>query len=327
MISPKTPPLRSFFPPIEPYDRGMLSVGDGHEIYWETCGNPNGIPALFLHGGPGGGCGKDHRRLFDPKKYHIILFDQRGCGRSTPHACLKANTTRHLIGDIEKLRHFLKVDRWVVFGGSWGSALALAYAQKHTKNVLGLILRGIFTLRKKELGWFYQEGASYLFPGAWERFIGLLSKAERKDIMRSYQKRLASKNSTTRIEAARAWSHWERDTLCLIPKEKYVIDKSRDKFAVALASIENHYFINKGFMNDGALIKRAKKLQNVPGVIIQGRYDVICPATTAWELHKNWPASKLVMVANAGHSYNEPGILDATVRATDSFAKRFRRRS
>lgn len=328
MMSKKTaPPLRTFFPPIEPYDKGIFAVGDGHEIYWEMCGNPNGIPALFLHGGPGGGCGKDHRRLFDPKKYRIILFDQRGCGRSRPHACLKANTTTHLVEDIEKLRRFLKVDRWVVLGGSWGSALALAYAERHTKKVLGLVLRGVFTLREKELSWFYQEGASFLFPEAWDRFVGILSKAEQKNIMKAYQRRLASKRRTTRIAAARAWSNWEGDTLCLIPKEEYTIDESRDNFAVALASIENHYFMNKGFMKDGVLIKGAKKLKAVPGIIIQGRYDVVCPATTAWDLHKNWTSSTLIVVPDAGHSYCEPGIMDATVRATDSLARRIKTKS
>ncbi|MFA4993965.1 MAG: prolyl aminopeptidase [Bdellovibrionales bacterium] len=327
MNSHKTPSLRSFFPSIEPYDHGMLSVGDGHKIYWETCGNPNGIPALFIHGGPGGGCGKDHRRLFDPKKYRIILFDQRGCGRSTPHTCLKANTTQHLVADIEKLRHLLGINRWIMLGGSWGSTLALAYAERYPRNVLGLILRGTFMLRKKELKWFYQEGASYLFPEAWDRFIGILSRAEQKDIMKSYRKRLASKKRATRIEAARAWSDWEGDAMCLIPKGEYTIDKSRDKFALAFAAIENHYFLNAGFMKEGALIKGAKKLKNIPGIIIQGRYDAVCPATTAWELHKNWPSSQWVMVEVAAHVYNDPGILDATVRATDSFAKKFRGKS
>ncbi|MCL2468917.1 MAG: prolyl aminopeptidase [Alphaproteobacteria bacterium] len=313
--------LRSFYPKIEPYDHGMLDVGEGHKIYWEVCGNPQGRPALFLHGGPGGGCGKDHRRLFNPKKYRIVLFDQRGCGRSVPYNNLKANTTQHLISDIEKLRHFLKIEDWVILGGSWGSALALAYAEKYPKRVSGLVLRGIFTLRKKELEWFYKGGASFLFPEAWERFTNALSPTERKNIMGSYQKRLSSKNKKIKIVAARAWSDWEGDTLCLIPKGEYKIDESRDRFALAIASIENHYFVNNGFVKEGQLIRNASKLADIPGVIIQGRYDMVCPPVTAWELHKNWPSSKLVIVPDAGHAYDEPGILDATIRATDDFAK------
>ena len=317
----KAQQLRSFYPEIEPYEHGMLDVGDGHTIYWEACGNPKGKSALFLHGGPGGGCGKDHRRLFDPKKYRIILFDQRGCGRSTPYNCLKDNTTPHLVADIEKLRLLLKVESWIVLGGSWGSFLALTYAEKYPQRVSGIILRGIFSLRKKELEWFYQEGASFLFPESWSRFVGILSPAERKNIMQAYKKRLASKDRKTKIEAARAWSNWEGETMCLIPEGEYKIDKSRDNFALAFASIENHYFTNKGFVKEGQLIRNAKKLSNIPGIIIQGRYDVVCPATTAWELHKNWPASKLIIVPDAGHAYNEPGTLDATIKATDSFAK------
>ncbi len=316
--------LRSFYPEIEPFDHGMLDVGDGHKVYWEVCGNPKGRPAIFLHGGPGGGCGKDHRRLFDPKKYRIVLFDQRGCGRSTPYNCLEANTTQHLVADMEKLRRLLNIENWVILGGSWGSGLALAYAEKYPKHVSGLVLRGIFTLRKKELEWFYQEGASFLFPEAWDRFVRILSSSERKNIMHAYKKRLASKDKKTRIEAARAWSDWEGETLCLIPKGEYKIDESRDEFALAFASIENHYFINNGFMKDGQLIRNAKKLTGIPGIIIQGRYDVVCPPTTAWELHKNWPSSKFVIVPNAGHAYNELGTLDATIRATDELAKKRR---
>jgi len=313
--------LRSFYPEIEPYEQGMMDTGSDHTIYWESCGNPKGKPALFLHGGPGGGCNKDHRRLFNPKKYRIILFDQRGCGRSTPHNCLKNNTTHHLISDIEKLRGLLNIERWVILGGSWGSALALAYAQKHPRRVSALIVRGVFALQRKELDWFYQSGASFLFPEAWEKFVSILSSSERKNIMHAYKKRLTSRNAGTRIEAARAWWAWEEETLRLIPSVQENTKRPSDKFILAFASIENHYFTNGGFVKEGQLIRNAKKLSNIPGNIIHGRYDVICPASTAWELHKKWPSSKLTMISDAGHAYNERGILDATIRATDDFAE------
>lgn len=313
--------LRSFYPEIEPYDHGMLDVGDGHQIYWETCGNPKGVPVLFLHGGPGGSCSKDHRRLFDPKRYRIILFDQRGCGRSTPHASLKANTTPHLLADIEQLRALLGIEHWLVLGGSWGSTLALAYAEIFPKRVLGLILRGIFAVREKELSWFYQEGASFIFPEEWSRFVAALSPAERKDIPHAYAKRFASKNQKTRMEAARAWATWERETLHHFPQENKKHSKADDAAMLAIALIEHHYFMNKGFMKEDQLLRNVKKLKNIPGIIIQGRYDVVCPATTAWELNQKWPTSCLVMIPDAGHAFNEPGTLDATIKATDFFAK------
>ncbi|MDR3424843.1 MAG: prolyl aminopeptidase [Alphaproteobacteria bacterium] len=314
---------RSFYPEIKPYEHGMLDVGDGHRIYWETCGNPKGKPALFLHGGPGAGCSKDHRRLFDPKRYRIILFDQRGCGRSTPHARLEANTTAHLIADIEKLRALLGVDRWLVLGGSWGSTLALAYAEAFPKRVRGLILRGVFTAREKELAWFYQEGASLIFPEAWSRFVSILSVAERKNIVQSYTRRFASKNLKKKMEAVRAWANWERETLSLLSKKIKKRSKADDAFALAIALIEHHYFINKAFLEEGQLLQNAKRLKNIPGIIINGRYDVICPPTTAWELHQKWPTSCLVMIPDAGHAYSEQGTLDATIAATDFFAKEF----
>lgn len=318
----KAPVLRTFYPEIEPYKHGMLDVGDGHRIYWEACGNPKGKPAVFLHGGPGGGCGINHRRLFNPKKYNIILFDQRGCGRSKPYACLEANTTPHLVSDIEKLRKFLGIERWLVLGGSWGSTLALAYAEKHTDRVTELVLRGIFAVRKKEIDWFYQEGASFLFPDLWENFLKPLSKAERKDIVSSYARRLASKNKRVRMEAALAWAGWEYKMSTLLTRQDTRSRVEKIKHDMALSVIENHYFMNNGFMKEGELLKKASKLKGIPGVIIQGRYDVVCPATTAWELHKNWPSSTLVMIPDAGHTFNEPGTLDATIFATDAFAAR-----
>lgn len=311
--------LRTFYPPIEPYDHGMLAVGDGHRVYWECCGNPKGKPVLFLHGGPGGGCIAHHRRLFNPKKYRIILFDQRGCGRSKPLHSLHANTTQHLIADIEKLRVLLGVESWLVFGGSWGSTLALAYAETHTKRVRGLILRGIFTGRRKELDWLYQEGASFLFPEAWQRYIAPLTTRERKDMMTSFRRRMLSKDKRTRFEAALAWSRWEGETSRLIPGDTAYLDNPATMLAIAL--IENHYFVNGCFVKEGQLIRDAKKLAKIPGVIIQGRYDVVCPPVTAFDLHKAWPGSELVIIPDAGHAYNEPGILDASIEATDLFAK------
>lgn len=315
----KTNSLRSLYPEIDPYDHGLLAVGDGHEVYWEACGNPKGKPALFLHGGPGGGCNENHRRLFNPKKYNIILFDQRGCGRSTPHACLEANTTNHLVADIEKLRKLLGIDRWLVLGGSWGSTLALAYAEKHPQRVTALVLRGIFALRKKELDWFYNGGAANLFPDLWEPFVSILSPTERKDIMGSYRRRLVSPNKKRRLQAALAWTEWEKKTSHLFIEQETKKGSDKNKFAIAFASIENHYFINGGFIKEGQLLRNAGKLKNIPGVIIQGRYDVVCPAITAWELHKKWPESRLTIIPDAGHAYNEPGTLDAIIRATDSF--------
>lgn len=318
----KAAALRSLYPEIAPYRSGRLDVGDGHVVYWEMCGNPKGKPALFLHGGPGGGCNEKHRRLFDPKKYNIVLFDQRGCGRSAPHACLEANTTPHLVADIEKIRILSGIDRWLVLGGSWGSTLALAYAEAHPKRVSELVLRGVFALRKQEIDWFYNGGAACLFPDRWEKFIGVLSTAERRDVVGAYRRRLNSTNEKRRQEAALAWTAWEKDTLTLLPREDALKGKAKNRFALAFARIENHYFVNGGFLKEGQLIKNAKRLKGIPGVIIQGRYDVVCPAMTAWELHKNWSGSELRIIADAGHAFDEPGILDATLRATDAFSRR-----
>ncbi len=314
--------LRTLYPPIEPYESGHLDVGDGHSVYWEICGNPDGIPAVFLHGGPGAGCSVDHRRLFDPERYRVLLFDQRGCGRSKPHAGLEANTTWHLVADIERFREMIGVEQWLVFGGSWGSCLALAYAETHPERVSELILRGIFTLRRDELRWFYQEGASWVFPDLWEGYLAPIPQAERGDMMAAYRKRLTAPDRATQVEAARAWSLWEGQALTLLPDEKLKAQHGDDDFALAVARIENHYFVNEGFFEEGQLIAGAHRLKDIPGVIVQGRYDICTPARTAWDLHKAWPQARFVVVPDAGHAYSEPGILHRLIEATDEFAAR-----
>ena len=314
--------LRTYYPPIEPFKTGVLDTGEGHQIYWELCGNPQGRPAVFLHGGPGSGCSPDHRRLFDPQRYCVLLFDQRGCGRSTPHASLENNTTWHLVADIERLRTLLGVERWLVFGGSWGSTLALAYAQKHTAQVSALILRGIFTLRREELLWFYQEGASWLFPDLWEGFLAPIPEAERSDLIGAYRKRLTGADPVAQLTCARAWSVWEGQTIRLLPDVSNAEKHAEDAFSLAFARIENHYFVHKGWMDEGQLIRDAAKLAEVPGVIVQGRYDVCTPVRTAWDLHRAWPQADFQLVPDAGHAYNEPGILSRLIEATDRFASR-----
>jgi len=312
--------LRTLYPPIAPYESGMLDVGDGHSVYWETCGNPQGKPVVFLHGGPGGGCGPSHRQLFNPEKYRIVLFDQRGCGRSQPHANLDANTTWDLVADIERLRVLLGVDKWQVFGGSWGSTLALAYAETHPERVSELVLRGIFLLRQSELDWYYQEGASWLAPDRWDEFLAPIPEAERGDLMSAYRKRLVGDDEAAKLEAARTWSRWEASTVTLVPNEGMIAGFSDAHFALAFARIENHYFVHHGFMEEGQLLANAGRLKGIPGVIVQGRYDIVTPAKSAWDLHKAWPESTLHLVGSAGHAYNEPGILDQLIRATDGFA-------
>ncbi len=313
--------MRTLYPPIEPYEHGWLDVGDGHRVYWELCGNPNGKTAVFLHGGPGGGCSPVHRQLFDPERYRILLFDQRGCGRSTPHAGLDANTTWHLVADMERLRTMLGAESWLVFGGSWGSALALAYAETHPNRVSELVLRGIFTLRRAELLWYYQSGASWLFPEKWEHFLAPIPEDERGDLMAAYHRRLTHKDRSVQIEAARAWSLWEGETITLLPNEDYLRQFADEHYALAFARIENHYFMNGGFFEEGQLLRDAYRLKAIPGVIIQGRYDVATPPITAWDLHKVWPESRLVLVINAGHAFSEPGILHHLIETTDSFAE------
>lgn len=314
--------MRTFYPEIEPYDHGMLDVGDGHRVYWELCGNPNGKPVVFLHGGPGGGCTPVQRRLFNPEKYKILLFDQRGCGRSTPYASLEANTTWHLVADIERLREMIGADRWMVFGGSWGSTLALAYAQTHPERVTELVLRGIFTLRRSELLWYYQEGASWIFPDKWERYLAPIPPEERADMMAAYRKRLTDPDPAVQAEAAGAWSLWEGETITLLHNQNFSDQFGDPHYAIAFARIENHYFVNGGWFEEGQLIRDAYKLKGIPGVIIQGRYDIATPAKTAWDLHRAWPEAKFIMVPDAGHAVSEPGITHHLIEATDAFANR-----
>ena len=312
--------LRELYPPIEPFKSGFLDTGDGHEVYWELSGNPEGKPAVFLHGGPGSGCSPDHRRLFDPERYCVLLFDQRGCGRSRPAASLDNNTTWHLVADIERLRVMLEVEQWLVFGGSWGSTLALAYAQTHADRVSALIVRGIFTLRREELRWYYQEGASWLFPDLWEGFLAPIPEAERGDLIAAYRKRLVGNDLAEQMACARAWSLWEGQTIRLLPDAANSTKHAADAFALAFARIENHYFVHEGWMEEGQLLRNAAQLAGIPGVIVQGRYDVCTPAHTAWALHKAWPQAAFHLVGDAGHAFNEPGILSHLLEATDRFA-------
>jgi proline iminopeptidase len=318
--------MRALYPEIEPYESGMLDVGDGERIYWETCGNPAGKPVVFLHGGPGAASSATHRRLFDPSRYRIILFDQRGCGRSLPHASspaadLSTNTTWHLVDDLERLREHFAVERWQVFGGSWGSTLALAYAEKHPDRVTELILRGIFTLRKSELDWFYEGGASALFPDTWEAFLAPVPEAERGHLIAAYARLLNDPDPAVHGPAAVAWATWEASGITLLPHPEVVARFAEPTFALAFARIENHYFMNRGWLDEGQLLRDAPLLRNIPGVIVQGRYDVCTPAVTAWALHRAWPQAEFVLVPDAGHAYNEPGILEALLNATDRFAR------
>jgi proline iminopeptidase len=309
------------FPPTEPFDAGMLRVSDVHEIYYEVSGAANGKPVIVCHGGPGGGSTPSMRRYFDPARYKIIVFDQRGCGRSTPHACLEDNTTWTLIDDMEVIRNHLGLGQWQVFGGSWGSTLALAYAQAHPERVTELVLRGIFTLRRQELLWFYQEGAHAIYPDAWEAFLAPIPEDERSDMIAAYYKRLTGKDKTVQLEAAKAWSLWEGGTVSLFPSDERMQSFSSDAFAIAFARIECHFFVNGGFFDrDDQIIAHMDRIRHIPGVIVQGRYDVVTPMTTAWELHKTWPKSELKIIQDAGHAASEPGIVDALVRATNKFA-------
>jgi proline iminopeptidase len=312
--------LRTLYPEIEPYASGHLDVGDGHSVYWERCGTKGAKPAVFLHGGPGGGCSPSHRRLFDPAKYDVLLFDQRGCGRSRPFASLDANTTWHLVADIERLRAMVGVEKWQVFGGSWGSTLALAYSETHPDRVSELIVRGIYTLTRAELEWYYQFGVSQMFPDKWERFLAPIPKAERGDMMAAYRKRLVSDDRKAQLEAAKAWSSWEGETITLLPEPATSDPFHEDDFALAFARIENHYFVHAVWLEEGQLLRDAGKLAEIPGVIVHGRYDMPCPARYAWQLHKAWPKAEFHLIEGAGHAYSEPGILDRLIRATDGFA-------
>jgi proline iminopeptidase len=316
-------PPRAQYPPIEPFATGYLDVGDGHELYYEQCGNPNGKPALFVHGGPGAGADVNARRFFDPAGYRIVVFDQRGAGRSRPHASLDANTTWHLVADIERLRKCLGIERWLVFGGSWGSTLSLAYAQAHPAAVSELVLRGIFLLRRVEIDWFYQFGASMLFPEHWQHYLAPIPADERHDLLSAYHRRLSSDDAAVRLSAARAWSIWEGATSSLRPNLEREALFGAAEFALALARIEAHYFVNRGFFkSETELLDGARALREIPAVIVQGRYDVVCPIASAWELHRRWPEADFRIVVDAGHSAYEPGITAELVAATDRFLTR-----
>ena len=312
--------MRTLYPEIEPFDSGFLNVDARHRMYYEQCGNPQGKPVVILHGGPGAGCGAKIRRFHDPRAYRIILLDQRGAGRSTPHADLVDNTTWTLVADIEKLREHLGVDRWQVFGGSWGSTLALAYAEKHPERVSELVMRGIFLLRRWELEWFYQEGCSRLFPDAWEKYLEPIPEVERGDIISAYHRRLTSDDESIRLEAAQAWSIWEASTSFMLQDEDFINSHNDAHFALSFARIENHYFVNGGFFEvEGQLLRDAHKLKGIPGVIVHGRYDVVCPIANAWDLHKVWPEAKLMISPTSGHSAFEAENALALIEATDSY--------
>jgi len=313
--------VNDLYPEIEPYAIRRIPVPGGHELHVEECGHAEGLPAVFLHGGPGAGCEPYHRRFFHPERYRVVLFDQRGCGRSTPHASLEHNTTDRLLEDIELIRDRLRIGRWLVFGGSWGSTLAIAYAERYPERVLALVLRGIFLCRDEEIRWFYQEGASRVFPDYWEEFANLIPAAERGDLLRAYYRRLTGTDEVARMAAAKAWSRWEARTASLLPSTALLNHFEEPRTALALARLEAHYFFHQAFLDPNQLLRAAERLRPLPGVIVQGRYDVICPMQSAWELHRAWPQSKLHVISDAGHAASEPGIRSALVRATDHFAE------
>lgn len=313
---------RTLYPPIEPYETGMLDVGDGHTLYWERCGTRGAKPVVFLHGGPGSGISPNQRRQFDPARYDILLFDQRGCGRSTPFASLDNNTTWDLVDDIERLRtQVMGVDQWMVFGGSWGSTLSLAYAETHPERVSELILRGIFLFRQTEVDWLYKYGASELYPEEWERFVNFIPEGERGDLVEAYRKRLTGDDAAVQLEAAKRWSMWEGVTVTLLPDEAMLEEFTEDSHAIPIARIENHYMVHKGWLDEGQLLANADRLKGIPGVIVQGRHDCCTPPAAAWDLKKAWPEVDLQIVPDGGHLFSEPGITDGLVRATDRFAR------
>jgi proline iminopeptidase len=322
-ISPNDVPKarRSLYPTIEPHTQGDLEVSSRHRIYYEVSGRKEGKAAVYLHGGPGAGSAPVHRQYFDPNAYRIVLFDQRGSGRSTPHADVEANTTWDLVEDMEKLRRHLGLESWLVCGGSWGSTLALAYAETHPEYVRQIVLRGIFMLREKELTWFYQEGTSYMFPEAWEKFLAPIPQEERHNLLQAYARRLFGPDRSAAMAAARAWSVWEGSTLSLLPDRQREQAFAEDAFALAFARIECHYFVNEGFFQPrDQLLRNIDRIRHIPGVIVQGRYDVVTPAVTAWELHQAWPEAEFRLIPDAGHAASEPGIIDAIIEATDRFA-------
>ncbi len=318
--------IRELFPTLEPYATRSLQVQAPHEIYLEECGNPEGLPVIFVHGGPGGGCTTDNRRFFDPARYRIVLFDQRGCGRSRPHAELAHNTTQALIEDMERIRELLGIERWLVFGGSWGSTLALVYAEAHPQRVMGLILRGIFLVTAAELNWFYQDGIQHIFPDHFEEFVAPIPESERTDLMHAYYKRLTSDDPQIRRQAAEVWSLFEARCSTLLPSESVVDHFSEPDVAMAIARIECHYFVHDCFLAPNQIIRDAPLIRDIPGVIVQGRYDVVCPASAAWQLHKAWPIARFRLIPDAGHAASEPGICSALVEATDDYADRFQSR-
>lgn len=308
------------YPEIKPYARHTLAVDDLHSLYIDESGSPNGIPVLFIHGGPGGSCGRYDRRYFDPERYRIILYDQRGAGRSTPHAELTDNTSQNLVADIEKIRAHLGVEKWVLFGGSWGSTLSVLYAETHPENVLGMILRGIFLCRDEDIRWFYQEGASRIFPDYWQEFLVPIPEAERDDLLGAYYSRLTSNNELAKMAAAKAWATWEGRCSTLRPSNDVVNSFAEPHRALSISRIEAHYFMNKSFLEPNQLLNDAHKIADIPGIIVHGRYDMVCPLDGAFALHKAWPMSKLQIIRDAGHSSHEPGIIDALVHATNDMA-------
>ncbi|MBT2787033.1 prolyl aminopeptidase [Halomonas sp. ISL-106] len=312
--------MKTLYPPIEPYETGMINVGDGHTVYFERVGKPGGKPAVFLHGGPGGGISPDHRRLFDPERYDVLLFDQRGCGRSEPHASIEANTTWHLVEDIERLREHVDVTQWMVFGGSWGSTLGLAYAQTHPDRVSELILRGVYTVTQAEIDWYYQFGVSEMFPDKWAAFQAPIPELERHDMVAAYRRRLMGDDPVAQLEAAKAWTIWEGETITLLPDPAFSAPYREGYFALAFARLENHFFTHKAWLEEGQLLANADRLKGIPGVIVHGRYDMPCPVRYALALHNAWPDSELHIIEGAGHAWSEPGILDQLIRATDRFA-------
>lgn len=314
--------MRVLYPRIKPYHTHRLKVDDVHELYIEEAGIPEGIPVCFIHGGPGSGCEEYHRRFFDPEKYRIILFDQRGAGKSTPHAELQHNTTQHLVSDMEAIREYLNIKKWILFGGSWGSTLSLVYAQAYPEKVMGMILRGIFLCRSREIQWFYQEGASRIFPDEWEAFCKPIPQVERKDMVTAYYKRLIGEDDITRSKAAKAWAMWEGRTATLQPKTEVIEHFGNLHTALSLARIECHYFINDSFLKQNQILDNMVNIGHIPAIIVQGRYDVVCPMESAWALHGAWPMSELEVISNAGHSATEPGIVDALIKATHSMLLR-----
>ncbi|MGV3551717.1 prolyl aminopeptidase [Rhizobium sp.] len=312
--------LRTYYPEIEAYESGFLDAGDGHRVYWERSGTKGAKPAVFLHGGPGGTIAPNHRRLFDPKLYDVMLFDQRGCGKSTPHAGIDNNTTWHLVDDMEKLRELMGVEQWLVLGGSWGSTLALAYTEKHPERVSELILRGVYTCTRPELEWFYQFGVSEMFPDQWEKFVAPIPEAERGDMMRAYHKILMGDDRQKQVEAAIAWSGYEGAVITLLPQPENAGKYVDPDFALAFARLENNYFVHDCWLEDNQLLRDAHKLEDIPGTIAHGRYDMPCPAKYAWALHKAWPKADFRLIEGAGHAYTEPGILDVLIEATDRYA-------